>query len=401
MIRLLFYSPDAVGLGHVRRLLKIAHLLAQQRSDVAMLLITGSATTFHLERRPPHLDYLKLPSFKKVGPETYLPRDLPIPHEELLNLRASLVLQTVASFRPDIVFVDHNPLGREGELQRTLGYLREEMPQTRLVFGLRDILDDAQTVRRVWREEGVYKVLQHYYDLILVYGTPDVFNVVCEYAIPAAIAHKLQYCGYIGLDHPPQPTKVRQELGAAGKLVVATVGAGEDGYHLLDCFLEALQTSTIPLQSLVITGPLMAVKEREKLCEKAEDIPNCRVLEYVPDLPSVLAAADLVISMYGYNIATELAALGKVAIVVPRSWPRREQMLRACALAERGLVDLILPDVLTSSSLAERIQARLNDSPVTMQSKPSLDLEGLSRIVHHLMALLEARAESKLKAVCS
>jgi len=393
--RVLLYSPDVVGLGHVRRLMKIARLLAERRPDVAMLLVTGCATTRPLERRPPHVDYVKLPSWKKVGPESFQPRHLPISHKEFLDLRAHLILQTVTTFRPDVVFVDHDPLGRGGELQMALHSLREHLPQSRIVLGLRDILDDAQTVRTVWQQEGVYGVLERYYDLILVYGTPDVFDVVREYAIPAGIAQKLRYCGYLGLDHPPQPAdEVRLELGIQGKFVVANAGGGADGYQLLNCFLDALRLLPVPVQSLVVTGPLMPVHEQEKIVGKALSIPHCTTREYVPNLPDVLEAADLVVSMFGYNVATELVALKKPAIVVPRNWPTKEQLLRARAFAERGLIDVILSEPLTPTALADRLQAQLNGSPTTTKpSKPPLDLEGLSRVVDHLIALLDRRAD--------
>src|SRR5439155_747639 len=48
--------------------------------------------------------------------------------------------------------------------------------------------------------------------------------------------------------------------------------------------------------------------------------------------------------MGGYNTICELAYAGASALIVPRTSPRREQLLRAQRLAERGVVHLLLPE---------------------------------------------------------
>ena len=149
MQRILLYSPDVVGIGHVRRLVKIATALGRLLPGTAQLLVTGGATTRHLERRPPGLDFVRLPSWKRVGPERFEPRDLPVPPEELHELRLQLVRRAAAAFRPDLLLVDHNPLGRGGELLPTLAWLRAHRPACRIVLGMRDIFDDADSVRKL------------------------------------------------------------------------------------------------------------------------------------------------------------------------------------------------------------------------------------------------------------
>lgn len=388
--RVLLYSPDAVGLGHVRRLLKIARPLEQRLPGTAMLLVTGCATTRHLEHRPPGLDFVRLPSWKKIGPERFEPLDLPVSRAEFLELRAQLVLQSAATFRPDLLLVDHDPRGRAGELLPTLRWLREQHPACRIVLGLRDIIDEPATVRAVWADRGIPGILERFYDLVLVYGSRDVVDVAAAYALPEELARKLCYSGYLGVDGGWRARQeVWRELGMEeGTLVVANAGGGADGFRLLSCFLEALPLLPTAVRSLVVTGPLMPRAEQEAIALRARAVPGCRVVGYVPDLPSVLAAAATVVSMFGYNVATELAALGVPAIVVPRSAHRQEQLIRARAFAERGLIDLLPEDDLDPRTLARLIERHLGRPAAPAPLGHALDFGGLDRVVAALAGLL-------------
>ena len=389
MKRVLLYSPDTVGVGHVRRLFKIANPLARRVPGTALLLVTGGAATRHLERRPPGLDFVRLPSWKRVGPERFEPRDLPLPPAQFHELRTQIVRQCADSFRPDLLLVDHDPQGRGGELLPTLAWLREHLPACRIVLGLRDIFDDTATVRTVWAEQGVNAILERLYDLVLVYGSREVLDVAAAYGLSEQTTRKLCYCGYLGLADPVRPReKTRRELGVDGMLVVANAGGGADGFPLLSCFLDALTLLPTPVRSLVITGPLMPRGEQDAVARRAAGVPGCQVVEYVPDLPSVFAAADAVVSMYGYNVATELAALGVPAIVVPRSSPRQEQLLRARVFSERGLIELLPECELAPQALVRLIERRLGTPAPAVPGGLPLDFGGLDRVVDVLVGLL-------------
>jgi predicted glycosyltransferase len=386
MKRVLLYSPDAVGMGHVRRLLKIADSLAQRLPGTAQLLVTGGATTQYLEQRAPGLDFVRLPSWRRVGPERYEPRDLPLPPAQLRQLREHLVLQCAVSFRPDLLLADHNPEGRGGELLPTLSWLRGNRPDCRIVLGMRDIFDDADMVRRVWAERRIFRILEEAYELILVYGEREIFDVAAAYGLPERAARKLVYCGYLGLADPVHPREgTRRELGVEGKFVVALAGGGADGFGLLSCFLDALPLLSAPVRSLVVTGPLMPREAREVIASRARNLPGCGAIEFVPDLPSIIAAADAVVSMLGYNVATELAALGKAAVVVPRTYPRREQLIRARIFAARGLIDLLPEEELGPRALADRVELQLRRPA---HAGVALDHGGLDRVAGKLVALL-------------
>jgi predicted glycosyltransferase len=98
------------------------------------------------------------------------------------------------------------------------------------------------------------------------------------------------------------------------------------------------------------------------------------MMESVNDSLSHIAAADLVISMAGYNTTVEILRMKKPAILIPRAGPSLEQRTRARLFAERHWVDMIDPDELTPEVLAERILYRFQHP---IESKPN-DLPNLS-----------------------
>ena len=65
--RIMMYSQDGLGLGHMRRTSSIANQIAQVRSDAAILTMADSQLGQFFETSKNH-DYLKLPSILKAGP---------------------------------------------------------------------------------------------------------------------------------------------------------------------------------------------------------------------------------------------------------------------------------------------------------------------------------------------
>jgi predicted glycosyltransferase len=98
-------------------------------------------------------------------------------------------------------------------------------------------------------------------------------------------------------------------------------------------------------------------------------------------------AADLVVSMGGYNTVGEILSLQKRAIVVPRLQPVEEQWLRAERMAGMGLFQAIHPDHLTSNYLMQSIRNELR-AIETSVSSAQLDMNALPRIAEYLSRLV-------------
>lgn len=362
-MKIIFYCHDSYGLGHLRRTLTLARYLRACAPAINQLIVTGSPLAHDL-LLPEDGDYVKLPSVIKTGQDEYASRSLPLPFERISRMRAEIIESAARNVRPDALLVDHAPAGLKGEIVPALRELRRfSDTHTRLIVGLRDVVDDAPRVRASWRREGVYELLEDVYDLVLVYGDPRVYDVVSEYHLSPRVARKTRYVGYLARDADRTPEQVRRALGLqTGKLVVATVGGGGDGVELLEAVLRGLQQSNGGFDTLVVAGPFMPTRFRERLAELADSSPLVRLVSFVDDLQSTIAAADVVVSMGGYNAICEILSAERPAVIVPRVVPRREQLIRAEALSERGVVRTIHPDDLTPRRIIAEIEELLGQT---------------------------------------
>lgn len=394
--RIAVFTHDTFGLGHVRRCMHLIRAVAERSPGAALLLVTGSAALSFLEGRPPTADYVRIPSIVQTGSSDNRPPHLPLDLREISTMRRRLIRMAVTSFQPDVFLVDNFPMGSRRELLSTLAELRE-LP-TRTVLGLRDILDEPATVRHHWAREGVYEVLERDYDRVLVYGIPEVMDVAEAYHLSPAVAAKVHYCGYVTdpMLRTRRPADVHADVGLPSPWILATVGGGGDGMPLLRAFLGSLEL--LPdVSSLVVTGPLMSAAELSEVESLAAVSQRVEVRRYLPDLPSHMAAADLVLAMGGYNTTAEILGLGCPAVIVPRNWRygehargcaagvEWEQLLRAQALEKAGLADLVHPDALTPELLAEKLASALQRSGA--RTRRPFDLSGAARVSDHLIHL--------------
>jgi predicted glycosyltransferase len=386
--RVMFYSHDTYGLGHLRRTLSLARFLRHARPHLSQLIVTGSPMA-HRFPLPPDADYIKLPSVVKVGSERYEPRSLAMPFTAVRDLRRELLLDAARHFRPDVLVVDNVPAGLKGELTATLRDLKAG--SCRLVLGLRDVVDEPAWVRRNWARTGSYALLDDVYDRILIYGRRDVYDPVAQYGFSERAAAKTRFVGYLGREPPARtPEEVRGELDLDGeRLVLVMAGGGGDGYQLLRAALETirLRGGDVPFSILLVGGPLMPRRDQRRVRELVATQPRVRYFDFTEDLASYLAAADVVISMGGYNSVCELLSAGKPAIVVPRVVPRREQLIRAEALSRRGLLRLVHPDRLAPAVLCEEMERLLDEHG---RDRPRLPLDGLAGAAAALDELLRS-----------
>ncbi len=390
MKRILIYSHDTFGLGNIRRMLEVARHLVQSSTELSVLVVTGSPM-LHAFRMPPRVDYVKLPCLSRNVEGRYGARFLSMSLDATVRLRANLIRSTIADFAPDLILVDKKPFGVEDELSGALGELPSGSARPKLVLLLRDILDSPDVTSRVWRKNGCFEAIEAYYDQVLVVGSPHVFDLRREYRFPPFAAAKVHFCGYIAR----QPgrlsrTDARRQLGvpASQSLVLVTPGGGEDGHALIATYLEALRHMPEALQprSHIVCGPEMADAERATLHAKAGTMPQVSMQDFSDDMMSLMAAADVVLAMGGYNTVCELLTLHKRAVIVPRVKPGQEQSIRAERMSALGLLRMLHPNQLTPASLLNAVRAELaaNAGPTRHARLHSLD--GLA---HCTAAILE------------
>ncbi len=352
--RVALYSHDTMGIGHMRRNLLIAQALVHGPQPVSILLVAGAREVgaFGL---PPGVDCLTLPSLFKDDKGQYQSRHLDISLSELISLRGKSIRAALEAFAPDLLIVDKVPQGALGELGPALEYLRKD-GLSRCVLGLRDILDDPQSVSREWIEADNEVAIRRYYDAIWIYGDASVFDPASEYAFSSDVAAKVRFTGYL---HQPERTHVAEINGATRtaclegveRLVLCLVGGGQDGALLAETFARA----KFPLGTtgVILTGPFMPAEAQARLRQRALENPQLRVVGFVTDADLLLSRAERVVAMGGYNTVCEILNSGKPALIVPRVKPRLEQWIRAQRLQALGFLDVTHPDALNPQLLTQ------------------------------------------------
>jgi predicted glycosyltransferase len=388
--RWMLYSYDALGLGHVRRMLSIARAGLARRGDLNALLATCSPQIDALPV-PAGLDYVKLPSARKIENDRYLPRTLDLEAAHLRAMRSGMLLNVARWFRPDFLLVDKTPAGLMGELGPSLALLRRAGRDSCIGLGWRDILDEPGRVHDEWRKHDTLATIARFYDEIWVYGDPTIFDVREAYQLPDPIADRVRYLGYLA----PRVDQERREqaraaLGIDGSpLALVTAGGGEDGERLLACYLEAAHRRLLPepLASMLVTGPFLPADAVQRLAGSTPQ--GVTVTRFVSGLDGVIAAADVVVSLAGYNTVCEVLGSGTPAVLVPRVGLREEQRMRAARLAERGLVEQVPPDSMTPASIAEGVRRAMARGRRAVQG---LRLDGLDGVFHALSRILPGSA---------
>ncbi len=392
MKRVLVYSHDTYGLGNIRRMLTICEHLCDVHQDVSILIVSGSPM-LHAFRLSPRIDYVKLPCLSRTDSGRYEVKSLGLGYAETVRMRKEMLRTAVVGFAPDLVLVDKKPFGIDDELRPALDAAQAMLPKPRLVLLLRDILDAPERTRRIWRKNNYFDAIEKFFDSVLVPGSQEVFDLPTEYDFSRESAARVEFCGYLG--RPSGEVSIREIRNRHGiargrQMVLVTPGGGADGELLLDSYARALRLMTPSSDdsgfvSIVVSGPEVSPGRHGEIRRLVSGRADVRLLQFTDDMASYIQAADLVVSMAGYNTICEVLSANRPSIVVPRVRPVQEQLVRSQLLAERGLVHMIHPDDLTPDAFAGSVAAMLARPPAPLQT---LDFQGLERVEKHLAGLI-------------
>jgi predicted glycosyltransferase len=386
------YSPDSIGLGHIRRLAAIASRIVTRNPNASVLMIVGSGVGAFFDL-PTGVDCIKLPSVQKIGRNAWKPRSLGLSAQTTGRLRAAMIRETIELLEPDALLVDHAPAGIWNELLPTLQLISDSALGTCTVLGLRDILDEPKRIRRKWTADGTYSLIRRHYDHVFIYGVPEVYPAADYYGLNNCVRGDLHYCGYVSeearLSSGIGDLLPAELIARPGKrLAVVTAGGGHDAFQMMSACIAAMLKlgAGTDLEMVAITGPLMPPAQRDELRRQA-----CRcavtIVPWTKQPSSYLAAADVIVTMGGYNSVLEALAWSKPTIVIPRDGPTAEQSLRAAMFDRLGQMTYVPLAKATPAVLAEILL-----QPPTPSSLPKrLPLEGAERAAELLLERLPGR----------
>lgn len=375
----MMYSHDTIGLGHMRRNTAIARELVARVPGASVLMLVGCPAGMVFEPHP-GIDYVKLPSLAKLGRGRWQAGSLRIDAATTRALRAGILERVMETFAPDVLLVDHEPSGVWDELVEPIRALRRK-GATRVILGLRDILDDPDRVARSWGGNGTAEVIRTLYDDVLIYGSEGFYPSDAAYGLADLRPGHVRYCGAVTTAQPA----ARERWRGAPRRVVVSGGGGRDAYALLDAVLggfELLPGERRPELTL-IAGPLMDAELSSALRHRAAEA-GAIFRDAVPDLPALLARSDLFLSMCGYNSITEALVTGCPTVVVPRVGPSGEQRIRAERLQAMGLARVVWRHDLSATRMASVLTAR----PPACATLGGLSFDGAAVAAGHISALL-------------
>jgi predicted glycosyltransferase len=336
--RILIYSHDTFGLGHLRRCRAIAHALVERFKGLSVLILSGSPIIGSFDFRA-RVDFVRIPGVIKLHNGDYKSLGLHIDLDQTMAMRAAIIRHTAEAFRPNVFLVDKEPLGLKSEVVPTLAMLKQM--GSRLVLGLRDIMDEPTLLSREWERHQVMPALESLYDDIWVYGLEAIADPLHGLPRSRAVMRKITYTGYIGRTLPRVERAPEKPFGDEPYLLV-TVGGGGDGMAVIDWVLSAYEHDpSIPHPALVVLGPFMATARQREFHKRAAALGRVRVLTFDSHLELLMANAAGIVAMGGYNTFCEILSFDRPALLIPRVAPRREQLLRATRASELGLTRML------------------------------------------------------------
>ncbi|HKQ49669.1 MAG TPA: glycosyltransferase [Phycisphaerae bacterium] len=384
-MRVMAVCHDSVGIGHIRRTMAIAERATQAIPSCRVLVVSGEAHTpfFAL---PERVDYVKVPSICKGPDYRYTAKSLGVSFQDALRIRSAILTATTASYRPDVFLIDKSPLGVQGEAESALRLVRDRSPNSRVIFGMRDIEDAPERTINEWRKGRHLDALKHLVDEIWVYGSRNVFDVVEAYQLPDAISEKIRYMGYIAR-RSCQHTSCSAGRGASERRLLVTVGGGTDGYRLIDQYLSSpvVSANGYSVQTTIVGGPDLPRPQAEKLRARAAEYPSIQFEDFVPCMDCAYKESDAILCMGGYNTMVEVVKSGKPMLVYPRVEPRLEQYIRARRFNNLHYCRLLDPNCMTPATIQAAVQDILANGNGTPTKE--IDLDGLTAVASRLSEL--------------
>jgi len=362
-VRVLIYSHDSFGLGHLRRCRAIAHSLVGEHAKLSVLILSGSPIIGSFDFRA-RVDFVRVPGVIKLRNGEYTALNLHLDIEDTMNLRASIIQHTADVFDPDIFIVDKEPLGLRGEVGDTLSMLKER--GTHLILGLRDVMDEPALLAPEWKRKNVQPALENLYDEIWVYGLPQVYDPLAGVEITESVRRKIVYTGYLRYGIP-DATGVASNLPWDSPYILVTAGGGGDGEAVIDWVLKAYESEChIPHPALIVFGPFMNNDTQEEFLVRIAKLDNVSGITFDAHIEHLTAGAAGVVAMGGYNTFCEILSFDKPALIVPRTTPRLEQFIRTKRAAELGLLSM-----LEDASGRDPVQMATALRQLTQQRRPS------------------------------
>jgi predicted glycosyltransferase len=375
-----YYCQHVLGIGHFHRSMEICRAIARRHP---ITLILGGPP---VEIAQPGIQVLKLPGLQMDSEFIKLvPCRSDLSLAEVKTARKNQLFAHFQKTRPDIFITELYPFGRKAfrfEIDPLLEAIRAgSLPKCSCYCSVRDILVEKKTGREKF-EQRVVQTVNSYFNGILIHADPEIITLAETFSRLGDIRVPLHYTGFVTKAEPQEDgERIRKTLALspADKLIVASIGGGNVGSELLYAAIQAFKflagSRSAHLQ--LFCGPYCDEKVYKALQNNIQD--NISIDRFTDHFPEWLEAADLSISMAGYNTCMNLVQAGIPALVYPFK-QNREQRLRAERLGKKAPLTILAETDLTPHLLSKWITEQLERPRLPA----SIKLDGAEETVRQL-----------------
>ena len=266
--------------------------------------------------------------------------------ERMIRDRLGLMWDALCRFRPDIFVTEFYPFGYEywtSELNRFLGPVRKEL-------GCK-IVGSSGYIGYVPK---MFNVMKENYDRLLIHAPKEFAMDQLRYFAPAARAElkrvfkelkdRIDFTGFIfSMEKHRNVQRWRSEFlhGCYERLIFVSRGGGIVNKEIILAGILAARKR--PRDAFVVCcGPSTTSEDMRSYNKLAKKIDNVKLLHALePEVfDQYLSAADVSVSMTGYNTSLKLLHLRKRAVLVP--YHTTEQAWRAEYL-KRYIPAVVIP----------------------------------------------------------
>ena len=371
-MKIVHYCQHVWGVGHFFRTLEILKAL----TDHENVMVTGGEEIN--TPLPEHVRKIHLPEIMMdLDYKGFLTTDAELSFAEVKAKRKKQLFEIFQKEAPDLFIVELYPFGRNAfrfELNPVLKAIRNnDLPKCKVICSIRDILVEKKD--QIEFEERVIKRLNRWFEAVLVHSDPNLIKLDDTFSRISDIKPIIHYTGFVSAEPPPNSREeFRKKLNIPedATLIVVSAGGGRSGAPLLKSVMSAfrfIQTDQ-PSFLFAFTGPYIDQKDFDQI--KAHSGNGISVSRFSDDFLSYLIAADLSVSMGGYNTCMNIIATKVPAMVLPFSGDR-EQGIRVNRLERLGILKQLNRQDLEHRRLSAFMKESISRKP---SGSVSIDMNG-------------------------
>jgi len=330
--RILFYLPDD-NRHSLQRYLAIAHQLVHDLPNVQQKLITKALPEVPLPRG---VDVSVIPKSSEASSTSGK-----IAAKKAKRIREEYILDVIYQFQPHLLLVDRVASGINGEILPALHFLKAWSPQTKIVYGMPDMEASPQLMQVSWQLNGIYHLLDKFYDRILFYGQRDLFDPIMAYHMPVSTAVKVVECGYLYFDNgsiPLAATKLMSEKFSI--LIVVDSDEAIDNCTQFFNRIKLTEKAQSPIHLSLLIDSKLTIQQIRDLLTFFEQWSIDNVNFDLSLCHQYIDLADLVVCNASYASVCNVIARNKPALYLIGPQTPPDHVMRARTLFHAGLAQI-------------------------------------------------------------